>query len=60
MKLVILILELSFVWLVYFAFGVATEYDMPVWLTALLVIFVDRTVTFITTFAQSRRARMQD
>jgi len=29
---------------------------MPIWLTALLVIAVDRSVTFITTHAQRKRS----
>lgn len=56
----ILCLELGFVWLVYFGFGLATSYNMPIWLTALLVILVDRTVTFITDYAKRRRDGLKD
>ena len=56
----ILCLELGFVWLVYFGFGLTTSYNMPIWLTALLVIVVDRTVTFITDYAKNRRDRLRD
>ncbi|MCY4180929.1 MAG: hypothetical protein OXC60_06200 [Litoreibacter sp.] len=59
MSVILLCLELLFVWLVYFAFGVATEYELPIWLTALLVILVDRTVTSITAFAKRKRARLK-
>jgi len=31
---------------------------MPIWLTALLVILVDRTVTFITNTAKARRDKL--
>ncbi|MEL6572839.1 MAG: hypothetical protein AAFQ64_14330 [Pseudomonadota bacterium] len=56
----ILCLELGFVWLVYFGFGLATAHNMPIWLTALLVIGVDRTVTFITDYAKRRRDGLKD
>ena len=56
----ILCLELGFVWLVYFGFGLATSYEMPIWLTALLVIAVDRTVTFISNTAKDRRDRLRE
>jgi len=56
----ILCLELGFVWLVYFGFGVATTHNMPIWLTAFLVIAVDRTVNFITTYAKRKRDRLRE
>ncbi|WP_298361171.1 hypothetical protein [uncultured Litoreibacter sp.] len=59
MSIIIVCLELLFVWLVYFAFGVATEHNLPIWLTALLVIIIDRTVTSITSLARRRRDRLK-
>ncbi|MDX8353167.1 hypothetical protein SLH47_12390 [Cognatiyoonia sp. IB215182] len=53
-------LELTFLWLVYYAFGLATTYDIPIWATALLVIIVDRIVTFITSSAKRRRDRLRE
>jgi len=59
-RIIILCLELGFVWLIYFGFGIATSHDMPVWLTAFMVLMVDRTVTFITTHAKDRRDRLRE
>ena len=56
---ILVCLELGFVWLVYYGFGLATTYEMPIWLTALLVIIVDRTVTLITTTAKARRDKLR-
>uniref|UniRef100_A0AAN0MDX1 Uncharacterized protein n=1 Tax=Yoonia rhodophyticola TaxID=3137370 RepID=A0AAN0MDX1_9RHOB len=47
-------------WLVYFVFGMVTRYEIPIWATALLVIIVDRTVTFITTSAADKRSRLRE
>lgn len=58
--LIIITLELTFVWLVYYIFGLATAHHMPIWLTALLVLLVDRSVNFITTHAQKRRDRLRE
>lgn len=54
----ILCLELGFIWLVYFGFGLATTFQIPIWLTAFLVMLVDRTVSFITTYANTRRDQL--
>lgn len=53
-------LELGFVWLVYFVYGLAADHDMPIWLTAFMVLMVDRIVTFITTKAQEKRERIAE
>lgn len=54
-QVVVLCLELGFVWLVYVLFGLVAYYDMPVWLTAMMVVIVDRLVSAITTQAQRKR-----
>ena len=59
-RVMILCLELGFVWLVYFGFGLATSLEIPIWATAMLVIAVDRTVTFISTFGKERRDRLRE
>ena len=59
-RLGILCFELGFVWLIYFCFGLAAKYDMPVWLTTTLIIVVDRLVSFITSHADARRRRLAD
>ena len=59
-RIIIVCLELGLVWLIYFGFGIATSHDMPVWLTAFMVLMVDRTVTFITTHAKDRRDRLRE
>ena len=60
MRLSIVCLELGFIWLVYYAYGVATAHDMSIWLTTTLVIAVDRIVTWITTAAERRRRRLAE
>ena len=51
LRLIILCLELGFVWFVYYLFGWATTYELPIWLTALLVLGVDRLVGLISMLA---------
>ncbi|WP_299143845.1 hypothetical protein [uncultured Tateyamaria sp.] len=58
MRLSILCAELAVIWLIYFLFGVATHYDMPIWLTTFLVIAVDRATGFITTIATRKGTRI--
>jgi len=60
LRLGILCLELGIIWLIYFSFGVATHYDMPIWLTTFLVIAVDRATTFITTIATRKRSKLAE
>jgi len=60
LRLIFVCLELSFVWLVYFLFGLVTAYEVPIWRTALMVIVVDRCVGFISSIAQERRKRLDD
>ena len=60
MRLGVLCIELAIIWFIYYLFGVATTYDMPLWLTTFLVIFVDRITTFITSLATSRRSRLRE
>jgi hypothetical protein len=55
LRSVILCLELGFVWLVYYLFGLATAMNLPIWMTALLVVLVDRLVSWISGVAQTRR-----
>ncbi len=49
-------LELVFVWLVYFIFGLVADYDMPVWLTAMVVVLVDRIIGLISAHAARKRS----
>ena len=60
MRLIVVMIELSFVWLISSVFGLATAYDLPIWLTALLVVLVDRFVSLVSKAAQSRRARLDE
>lgn len=59
-RVIFVCLELGLVWLIYFGFGLATSHDMPVWLTAFMVVMVDRTVTFITTLSKDQRDRLRE
>ena len=54
-RVILLCLELGFVWLVYFAYGVVSAHEMPVWMTTTLVIFVDRAASSITSIAETQR-----
>ncbi len=54
-RIILLCLELGFVWLVYFAYGIVSTHDMPVWMTTTLVIFVDRAASSITSIAETQR-----
>ncbi|MEO0918576.1 MAG: hypothetical protein AAFY31_16620 [Pseudomonadota bacterium] len=36
--------ELLLVWFIYFCFGLLTQYDLPIWAVAGLVVIVDRLV----------------
>ena len=58
MRLVVLTLELGFVWLIYYLFGLAMAFDLPIWLTAFLVLIVDRLVGRISDTAKSKRKRL--
>ncbi len=60
MRLGVLCIELAVIWLIYYLFGVATTYDMPIWLTTFLVIIVDRATTFITTLATRKRIQLPE
>lgn len=60
MRLILLSLELGFVWLVYYLFALSTTLSLPMWLTAILVVIVDRIVTYITTMSAAQKERIED
>lgn len=49
--------ELALVWFIYFCFGWATQYDMPLWLASLLVLIVDRLVNAAADLRKTQQAR---
>lgn len=43
-RLILTVVELLLVWFIYYCFGLLTQYDLPIWLVALMVMMVDRLV----------------
>ena len=58
MRLILCVIELGLVWLIYYLLALATSYELPFWLTALLVLVVDRCVGFIAATAKTNRAHL--
>ena len=47
-RVLILCIELFFVWLAYYGLGLATSYEIPLGLAAVLVVITDRFIGFVS------------
>lgn len=56
-RILILCLELGLIWLVYLSFGYLAAFELPLWLSTLLLIVVDRATDAITSHANRHRDR---
>jgi len=48
-RLILYATEFALIWIIYYCFGLAAKVDMPLWLTTLMIVTVDRLVTFAGT-----------
>lgn len=57
-RIIILCLELGLIWLIYLSFGYLAAFELPLWLSTGLLIFVDRATSAITSSANAYRDRL--
>jgi len=57
-QLILLCCELALIWAIYYAYGLVTSDEMPLWLTTFLVLAVDRLTCALEGAAAEIRTRL--
>ena len=54
-RILIILAELGFVWLLYYGLTWVSQTDLPLWLISLLILLSDRIVNFAGSYAEKTR-----